>query len=320
MGGVVEVLDLASCQLRAMGTDVHVLVLDGDDAALHWAHAEIERLEARWSRFRDGSDLTRINRAPGTWVEVAPETIDLLRAAGAAWEGTGGAFDPLLGSQIAALGYDRSFEQIDPSGAGCTCPPRLPVRRRPDDLEVDETAGCARVAPGRALDLGGLAKGWAADHVVAHLRAQGAAGACVNVGGDVAVAGRAPHDSGWYVEVDHQAARRPLGVLAVPDGGVATSTARRRRWHGPGGDARHHLLDPRRGTPCDGALVEVTAVAGSAARAEILTKVAFVAPDRLDAALGSGEAALLTTSDGQTRSLGDADRLHPAAGWTFDAG
>lgn len=310
----VEVLDLASCAFRAMGTDVHVVVVDGDDADLHWAHAEIDRLEDLWSRFRDASEVTRITRHAGAWVDVAPETAELLRAAIEAWRATDGAFDPLLGSQMARLGYDRSFEQIDQGGAGATCPPLTPARRQAGDLEVDRALGRARITPGRALDLGGLAKGWTADRIVAGLLGRGAAGACANLGGDVAVRGRAPRDEGWYVAVDHQAARAPHGVLAVRTGGVATSTTRRRRWQGPGGDERHHLLDPRRGAPCHGTIVEVTTIAGTAARAEILTKVAFVAPERLDRTVEDGEAALLTTADGLTRSIGDPSLLQPVPG------
>jgi thiamine biosynthesis lipoprotein len=191
--------------------------------------------------------------------------------------------------------------------------------RHPGDLEVDPARGCARVAPGRALDLGGIAKGWTADLLVAGMLRRGAAGACANLGGDVAVSGRAPHDGGWYVGVDHQAASAPHGVMAVRSGGVATSTTLRRRWQGPGGDPRHHLLDPRRGTSCRGSLVEVTTIAASAARAEVLTKVAFVAPEHLDLAIGPGEAALLTTAGGATRRYGDLDLLHPVTGVASDA-
>jgi thiamine biosynthesis lipoprotein len=317
--GGVEVLDLAHCSLHAMGTDVHVLVVDGDDGDLHWAHDEIERLEGRWSRFRADSDVARINRRAGAWVEVAPETVDLLAAAVEAWHRTAGAFDPLLGASLAALGYDRSFEQIDRSGAGR--PGALtPPARQAADLDVDEARSRARVAPGRVLDLGGIAKGWTADRIVSGLLARGAAGACANLGGDAAVAGRAPHDDGWYVAVEHSAARAPAAVLAIPTGGVATSTTLRRRWSGPDGGHRHHLVDPRHGMPCQGALVEVTVVASSAARAEVLTKVAFVAPPLLGKAMAAGEAALLTTAEGDTQRRGDLGRLRPARGATIDAG
>ena len=304
-------LDLASCAFRAMGTDVNVLVLDGEDADLQWAHGEIERLEALWSRFQEQSEVSRLNRGAGCWVDVAPETVDLLGAALEAWEATDGAFDPVLGAELVALGYDRTFDQIDRTSAGSMHPP-APVPRRPDDLEVDASRARARVAVRRALDLGGLAKGWTADHIVAGLRARGAAGACANLGGDLAVAGRAPRDAGWYASVDHDAARVPPGMLAVRQGGVATSTRLRRRWRGPGGDDRHHLLDPQ-GRPCTGPVVEVTAVAGLAARAEVLTKLAFVAPDRIRGALRDGEAALLTATDGATAAVGALHLVQPIA-------
>ncbi|MEQ1788156.1 MAG: FAD:protein FMN transferase [Acidimicrobiales bacterium] len=307
----IEVLDLASCELRAMGTDVQVLVVDGDDADLHWAHGEIERLEALWSRFQPGSEVSNINRCAGTWVEVTPETAELVRAAVDAWHTTEGAFDPLLGTQVAALGYDRSFDQVDASGAGATCPPPTPARRYADDLRVDATRACVRLVPGRALDLGGIAKGWTADRIVAGLLQRGAAGACANLGGDVAVGGRAPHAQGWYIGVDHGGAATPWGTIAVPGGGIATSTSRRRRWLGPGGDVRHHLLDPGRGTSVRGAIVDATVVASTATRAEILTKVAFVAPDAVHGLLAPGEALLLTTEGGTTSAHGDVDLLRP---------
>jgi len=134
----------------------------------------------------------------------------------------------------------------------------------------------------------------------------------------VSVGGRAPHQDGWYVAVEHGAARAPHGVLALRGGGVATSTTLRRQWRGPGGDHRHHLLDPRRGTPCHSALVEVTVIATSAARAEVLTKIAFVAPARLEQAMGDGEAALLTAADGVTRTIGERALVHPVAGGRSD--
>jgi FAD:protein FMN transferase len=316
----VEVLDLASCGFRAMGTDVTVSVLEGDDADLHWAHHEVERLEQLWSRFRADSDVTRANRAAGTWVPVAPETIDLAGAALAAWSATSGAFDPLLGDRLSALGYDRSFEQVDPTSAGlASIDPAVPARGL-QDLLVDPARGSIRIAMGRALDLGGIAKGWTADLLVGQLLACGAMGACVNLGGDLAVGGRPPRAEGWIVSVDHQAANGSPAMLAVRDGGVATSTTLRRRWRGPAGDDRHHLLDPGRGGPCTGQLVEATAVAATAARAEVLTKVAFAAPHRLLPSMASrNELLLLTTADGVTEAVGDPALARSVTGATCRA-
>lgn len=308
MPPIVEVLDLVECRFGAMGTDVHLLVLDGDDDDLHWAHGEVDRLEAMWSRFLPGSDVARVNAAVGQWVEVSPETVALVGAALDAWHATAGAFDPLLGLAMEAAGYDRSFDLVHRSAAGAA---RLlsPPARRADDLQVDPAWARVRVAPGRGLDLGGIAKGWTADQLVGQLVERGAAGACANLGGDLAGAGRSPHPDGWHVAVEHDAAAAPTRTIALRDGGVATSTRQRRQWRGPLGDRRHHLLDPRRAAPCASPVVEATAVAGSAARAEVLTKVAFVAPERVDSLLAADEVVLLTSADGGSSLAGDPSRL-----------
>jgi thiamine biosynthesis lipoprotein len=306
----VEVLDLATCEFRAMGTDVHVLVLDGVDDDLHWARAEVERLEDLWSRFREDSEVSRINGAAGQAVVVSQETIDLVQAAERAWLMTGGAFDPLLGAELAALGYDRTFDEVNPANAGTgSYAAMAPVPRAVGDIRVDAHARTIRIPRGAALDLGGIAKGWAADQLVKSLLARGAKGACVNLGGDLAVGGRAPHPRGWPIDVKH-AASPPPRLILLTAGGAATSTTLRRAWLGPDGDPRHHLLDPATGTSCEGALVEITVVARSAAEAEVLTKLAFAAPDRLQRAIDdAGAAAIMTSEDGVTVDLGDLGRL-----------
>lgn len=305
MAPVIELVDLASCSFRAMGTDVHVLVVDGCDADLHWARAEVDRLESLWSRFLPDSDISRVNRAAGTPVEVTPATIALVKRAEQAWRATGGAFDPLLGASLAALGYDRTFDQVRTHSAGTLTGQATPAAaaRRP---RIDAVHGTIEIPPGTALDLGGIAKGWTADLVAGALLRRGAAGACVNVGGDLAVAGRAPHPAGWIVEVEHEAARSETArLVALRTGGMATSTILRRAWQGPGGDQRHHLLDPRTHRPAGGDLAEVTVLAPSATDAEVLTKVAFAAPDRLDAALAaSGAAAICATRSGHSNDTG----------------
>lgn len=315
----VEVLDLAGCSFRAMGTDVEVLVLEGDDEDLHWARAQIERAEARWSRFRPSSELEQVNAQPGRWTSVSSDTLDLLEVAIAAGPQTAGAFDPLVGGDLVRAGYDRSFDAVDRRGAGV--PTAALGGHRPPEvhlpLEVDRSTASARIPVGTRLDLGGIAKGWTADLLVGGLLARGAQGACVNLGGDVAVGGRAPHPDGWSIEIEHEAAAPGRTRAAVlHQGGVATSTTLRRTWRGPDGDVRHHLLDPRTRRSCEGALVEATVVARSAAEAEVLAKVAFADPAGFVARLqASGAGAVLTTGAGATTEVGDVRHLRRVHGW-----
>ncbi len=127
-----------------------------------------------------------------------------------------------------------------------------------------------------------------------------AAGICVDLGGDVRVAGRAPRANGWTISVDHPDER--LALLGLHDGAVATSTTLRRRWQ-VGGHPRHHLIDPRTGRPSTSDIAFVTVVAEGALRAETMAKAILLRGgehpfDLLD---GNGMEALVSYHDGRVR-------------------
>jgi len=281
---------------RAMGTACHVVVVVDDDeagtAALADAVTAVEALEDRWSRFRAGSDVCRVNAAAGEPVAVAPVTLDAVAAALDARDRTAGRFDPTVLGALVAAGYDRSFADLPAARTPLATAPR---RAAGAAVRIDRRALTVAVERGAGLDLGGIGKGLAADLVVASLVGRpGVAGACVNLGGDLRVVGAAPppEPAGWGVALDGGA------VLAVADGGVATSTTAKRTWTGAGGERLHHVIDPATGRPALSPVETATVVAATAAEAEVLATSALLAPDTVDDAT----PALLTAADGTTRS------------------
>jgi FAD:protein FMN transferase len=277
---------------RAMGTEIELLLdADRDDSPLFQAaEDEFRRLESLLSRFQPDSELSRLNRVGE--MSVGPELLELAELAVAARDRTAGRFDPTVHDAVAAAGYDRSFELIDGS-AGWTVPARPRCGGR---VSVDRAAARVTLEPGYRLDLGGLAKGWAADLVLALLRKAGPA--LVNAGGDVAVAGRP-----WPVGVD-----TPDGTitLELDRGGLATSGCDRRRWRQQGQE-RHHLIDPATALPAQGDVLTVTVAAPSAAEAEVLAKTLFLAgsAERATAeAEALGIPAVLVTRAGATLLAG----------------
>ena len=136
-----------------------------------------------------------------------------------------------------------------------------------------------RLPAGVGIDVGGIGKGLAADLVARELLESGAAGALVNLGGDVRVVGDPPTADGWVVEIeDPLEPDNAIARLSLRDGGVATSSTRRRRWT-RANQAMHHIVDPGTGQPTSGALIGVTVVAPTASWAEALTKAVMVAGD-----------------------------------------
>jgi FAD:protein FMN transferase len=279
---------------RAMGTGVEAL-LDAPpsaaaSAALADVRSEFERLEQVFSRFRAGSELSRLNEAGA--IEASDDMLEVVRLALAARERTAGRFDPTLHDALVAAGYDRTFDELDGSPGPHPAPD--PKGRR----EVVVRGRRIELGPGVRLDLGGIVKGYAADRCAWMLAALGPC--LVNAGGDLAVAGARP-DGPWPVAVP-----LPRGelTLALAGGGLATSGRDRRRWLQAGVE-RHHLIDPATCRPATDGPLTVTVAAATATEAEVAAKSVFLAgggaereADRL------GAPAVIVDGEGRTRLTG----------------
>jgi thiamine biosynthesis lipoprotein len=212
------------------------------------------------------------------------------------WAETDRDFDPTMLPAVLAAGYGRSL--VDP--ARVTVLPHSARTR--SDLDAVAIADDRVTLPaGMALDPGGIGKGLAADLIAADLIVAGAQGCLVEIGGDVRVAGTAPDGVAWRISVDDPfelGASR--GIVRLVDGGIATSSQRKRRWTTESGSETHHLIDPRTATSAVTNIQTVTVIAATAARAEVLTKPGFLRPldDYLAWIPTRGAAALLIDADG----------------------
>lgn len=298
----------AERHLRAMGTDVDIIVVgpqddagDTHDVLAHRladdAVARLATLEARWSRFRPDSEISRINASAGSAVEVSADTVHLVRRSIDAWRLSAGFVDVTELAAVVAAGYDRSFEQI-PADSTPRHDSTVRSLAGPGDIVID---GHAVVIPaGCGLDPGGIGKGLAADLISAELVTAGATGVCVNVGGDLRVRGETPRRrGGWTVAIDHPHRATPVCLVGLTDGGVASSTTLRRRWL-VGGEVRHHLIDPRTGRPSDSDIAFCSVVADAAWKAETLAKAVLLrgGPHPFDLVDGTGVEALVVDRDG----------------------
>jgi FAD:protein FMN transferase len=276
---------------RAMGTEIELLV-DGDEAepAFDAAEAEFHRLEALLSRFRDDSELSRLNAA-GT-LEAGPDLVRVVELAVGAHERTGGRFDPTVHDALVAAGYDRSFELVAPDGARRPGTGTGPDTRGRPATDVRVRGSQIELAPGVRIDLGGIAKGYAAERAAEVLAT---AGPClVNAGGDVAT-----RAGSWAVGVE--TGGDPLTLELAHGTALATSGRDRRRWRRDGREL-HHLIDPRTGAPSDTDLLRVTVVAPDAVEAEVTAKALFLAGvERAEEEANvSGIPSVLVTEKGRT--------------------
>ncbi len=308
----------ASASWRALGTGVQVVVTDARQlpAARRLLEADLAAVDLACSRFRPDSEIMGLDTAgpggrPG-WagpVQVSPLLADAIGVALRAARVTDGDVDPTVGRAMDAIGYDRDFPLVAADGPAVT----LRIAPVPGwrQVQFDEAARQVSLPLGVRLDLGATAKAWAADRSATRLAAELGCGVLVSLGGDIAVAGPPP-DGGWRIRVQDISGRPedppagPSSVVAIQQGGLATSSTTARRWR-RGGDVLHHILDPRTGLPAAPVWRTVSVAAGSCVDANTASTAAIIrgreAPSWLE---GLGLPA---------RLVGEAGSVLTIAGW-----
>lgn len=267
--------------------------------------AVVEHDEARWSRFRRESEVSRINAAGGAPVAVSADTLAMLEACTAWTERTEGVFQPLVGGTLIAWGYRKSLLETDAFAASSPAPRQLHGR-----IEIDRRHAAVRIPRGTRLDLGGIAKSWMAGRAAALLCARSADPAVmVDAGGDL-VAARGDHivavEAAGPVDLRRSdTAGRPVAahVLVRAGQGVATSGYGRRRWQNGDGREAHHLIDPETGAP--GPTTHATVVSDDPVAADVLAKVLSLRPERI----GSTAEAAMVSVDGAVRATPAWERV-----------
>jgi thiamine biosynthesis lipoprotein ApbE len=262
---------------RALGTLVRLVVTEprGLDDAQRLLESDLAEVDAACSRFRADSEI-RALPPEGRPTTVSPLLAEAIAVALRAARLTEGDVDPTVGAAMSAVGYDRDFEHVETTGPKLA----LTVRAVPGWREVHLEGQSLTTPAGVQLDLGATAKAWAADRSAARIAARLGCGVLVSLGGDIAVAGPAP-DGGWRIRVQDVTGAPedppdgPYALIAIRDGGLATSSTAARRWQ-RGGDVLHHILDPRTGLPAEAVWRTVSVAAGSCADANAASTAAVI--------------------------------------------
>ncbi|MFM9136233.1 MAG: FAD:protein FMN transferase [bacterium] len=257
-----------------MGSDLHVVVWApaSSKRLAELAAHRVELLEQCWSRFRPDSELNLLHaRAGHGAVPVSEDLHRLVSSLVQAWSWSEGDVDATVLGGMVAMGYDKDFALV----AAAPLPPsweRVPGQGM-GDVRVGD--GAVALPRGVGLDPGAIGKGLAGDIVTAEIAASGAHAVLVSIGGDVVTYGTPPDTGEWRISLrdDRTDAREEIGVVTLSGEAraVATSSTLRRRWSG-----RHHMLDPRTGSPLDSDVVQATVVADCGWRAEVGATVALV--------------------------------------------
>jgi thiamine biosynthesis lipoprotein len=294
--------------MRAIGTSAVVAVTAAErtDDALALLADALQAIDDACSRFRSDSELRQVERVSGGKpIAVTPLLFDALEVACVIAVKTAGIVDPTIGSALAALGYDCDFDEI----ASAPLPPDFRAQPAPGwwKIALDPEARTVAVPTGVHIDLGATAKAFVADRSAHHIASVLGCGVLVNLGGDVAVAGRAPR-GGWSVGIASDCAR-PVDavdqVVTVFGGGLATSGTTARSWV-RNGQVMHHIVDPWTGEAAPVVWSLASVMAPSCVEANAWSTAAIVwGQDAVGNLSASGVPARLVSADGEVVFLGD---------------
>jgi thiamine biosynthesis lipoprotein len=242
-----------------MGTTAEVQVqgLADPTRALDEAFAALARVDDEMSLWKPSALSALNDRGAGP---VPPDLLTVIAHALDVAEASGGAFDPTVEPLVRAAGGLGGPRRRLGAGERTRLLSRVGYRR----VHVDLGSRVVRLEAGARLDLGGIAKGFAADRALASLRAAGATAGLVDLGGSSIGVFGTPLTAEARDPLRRGA--RPWATFAVEDAAVATS----------GGDERPgHIVDPRTGRPASQVLA-ATVVARSGIEADALSTAVFV--------------------------------------------
>ncbi len=258
----------------AMGSPCEVLVdsPSRSDAAplAETAAAEAWRIEDKFSRYRAGTIVDRINSAGGETVRVDDETARLLDFAATLYASSAGRFDITSGVLGTAWKFDGSDRVPDPGTIEA-------LLVNVGWNRVTWHAPDLTLPAGMQIDLGGIGKEYAVDQAVARLRGLSDQRCLVNFGGDLAVTGPPRRRRAWQVGVEATdgTSRIPSRLIHLETGALATS-GDTRRYVVHAGKRYGHILDPGTGWPVQDAPASVTVAADTCVAAGVYATFAML--------------------------------------------
>ncbi|MBS3135844.1 FAD:protein FMN transferase [Candidatus Woesearchaeota archaeon] len=209
--------DFISREKECIGTVVQIKL--PDSALFPLCFDEIKRIESKYSRFIENSQLSLLNSNLNKWIEVDDEFLMLLRKALEYKENTKGNFDITIKDTLDRLGYDSKYSFKEKKGMEKIFDEPVLIKKN-------------KVMIKSQIDFGGFGKGYALDRISELLEEKGAKEYYINAGGDIVAHGN------WAILLEHpDDASRAFGTVLL-NGAIAGSAANRRRW-----ENSHHLIN-----------------------------------------------------------------------------
>ncbi len=252
------------------------------DEAVAACKDHVEKLDMLLSPTGPESEIAQLNGADdfgGLYADAArtlplsPDALALVESSLGMAQTTNGAFDPTIYPVTSAWGFTSGNHRV-PSATELAS---LASRVGYANVLVDNANKTVTVKNGAQLDVGGVAKGFAADELRSLLAKCGVSSALFDLGGNVTAIGSKPNGDPWRVGIANPSNPRSLvGSLDIRNATVSTSGAYQRFFTDDEGRVWHHLINPATGYPADSDAASVSVVGPNGARCDALSTALYV--------------------------------------------
>lgn len=316
------VLSLASCEpavrkesrtVFALGTVCSIQLFTEKpqaeaDAVLQTCTRRLEELERHLSANAEISTLIDINKASGvSAVNVPADIYPLFERAMFFAEKTDGAFNPVIGGIVKLwnIGFENARKPEDRDIRDAL------FRTGYKDVQLTGTAVFLKKA-GMKLDLGAIAKGFAADELTRIVRQAGIAHAVIDIGGTISAVGKRPDGKRWNIGIRDPRVQQGQPIISAPIESRSISTSGSyERYFEQGGVRYHHIIDPATGYPVRNNMIAVSVFSNSATDADALSTACFVLGYEKAVKLLAkipGAEALFIFDDNSVRTTGSLEK------------
>lgn len=268
--------DFVDLETYCMGTNVIQRVYkDKGYETVSLAKEELIRLENILSFFKPLSEVSLLNDKAGEdYVKLSSETYYIIKKAKKYSKMCGGVFDITAAPLISTWGIFTKNQRVPDLSEIIKAKALINF----NDILLDENSCKVKLKnKNEKIDLGGIAKGFAADKVKEIYRKNEIQSAFINIGGNVLAVGKKPDGSKWNIGVQNPLEPRGncIGLVAVEDKSVVTS-GDYVRYFIEDGEKYHHILDPRTGYPARSGIMSVTLITENSIDADALSTAAFI--------------------------------------------
>lgn len=234
----------------------------------------LERIDQAMNRQKKGSEVDQVNKQAGLRaVSVSPETFMVVQKALEYAVVSEGRFDPTIGPVVDLWGIGTDHAQLP---ANATLTQKLQLVNYNNVIMNEAEQSIMLTQPGMSIDLGAIAKGYAADQIAVYLRSEGFESAMIDLGGNILAMGTKPKQDFWTIGIQNPASTRgeTIGTLRVANKTVVSSGVYE-RFFLQDGVRYHHILNPFTGYPVSNNLLGVTIVTEHSIDADALSTTVF---------------------------------------------